>query len=80
MNSLRLRFLPLAGLLAAPALAFAHPGHDGDHDFEWDFGHFVSHPLATLACLALVVVAGWAVWRLWRAPKSPDAARVRRDR
>jgi hypothetical protein len=67
-------------LLAAPVVARAHPGHDGGHDLEWDFGHFASHPLATLACFALVAAAGWAAWRLWRAPKSTDATRIRRDR
>jgi hypothetical protein len=69
MKFLRLRYL-LAGLFAFPALAQAHPGHDGDHDFVWDFDHFASHPLATFACVAIVATAGWLVWRLIKAPQS----------
>jgi hydrogenase/urease accessory protein HupE len=76
MKRLRLRFLPLAGLLAAPALAFAHPGHEGGHDFEWDFGHFASHPLATTLCVAVLAISVWAVWRLVKS--KPAAARASR--
>jgi hypothetical protein len=28
----------LALLAALPAIASAHPGHDGGHDLTWDFG------------------------------------------
>jgi len=80
MKPSRLRFLFLAGLFAIPALAHAHPGHDGDHDFVWDFDHFVSHPLATAACATILVAAGWITWRLLKGPKSTEANRVRRDR
>lgn len=80
MKHSRLRYVLLAGLFAVPALAHAHPGHDGDHEFVWDFGHFVSHPFATLAGAALVVGAGWLVCRLLKGPKSPAPDRVRRDR
>ena len=77
MKSLRLRTL-LAGLFAFPALAQAHPGHDGDHDFVWDFDHFASHPLATFACVAIVATAGWLVWRLIKSPRAEGAKSDRR--
>jgi hydrogenase/urease accessory protein HupE len=53
------RRLSILALFAAPLLAHAHPGHDGDHDFVWDFEHVASHPFATLLCLG---VAGAAIW------------------
>jgi hypothetical protein len=77
MNSSRLRTILLTALFAAPALALAHPGHDGDHEFVWDFDHFVSHPLASVMGFAVVAAAGWLAWRLFRAPKSSVADRVR---
>lgn len=80
MKSSRLRYLLLAGLFVAPALAHAHPGHDGDHDFVWDFGHFVAHPLATLAGAAVVVGAGWLVWRLLKSPKAERSKVSNTDR
>jgi len=80
MKHSRLRYILLTGLFAAPALAVAHPGHDGDHDFVWDFGHFVSHPLATVMGVAVIAAAGWLTWRLLRTPKSGAANRVRKDR
>ena len=73
MKPSRLRFLLLAGLFAVPALAHAHPGHDGDHELVWDFDHLVSHPLATLMCAAVVGTAGWLVWRLLKAPRAEGA-------
>ncbi len=72
------RLLALAALLV-PLAAFAHPGHDGEHDITWDFGHFISHPLATLACLAVVAAAGWCVWRLLRSPTREKQMKVGRD-
>jgi hypothetical protein len=80
MKHPRLRFVLLAGLFAIPALAHAHPGHDGDHELVWDLDHFVSHPLATLMCVAVVATAGWLVWRLLRSrrpegSKSPASER-----
>ncbi|HET7535165.1 MAG TPA: hypothetical protein VFJ90_01830 [Candidatus Didemnitutus sp.] len=63
MKSLRRIASALAAFLA-PLAAFAHPGHDGPHDFEWDFGHFAAHPIATTTCLAVLGLAGWAVWKL----------------
>jgi hypothetical protein len=73
MKHPRLRYLLLAGLFAAPALAHAHPGHDGDHEFVWDFGHLASHPFATLACAALIACTGVLVWRLIKSPKAEGA-------
>jgi len=80
MKLSRLRYFLLAGLFAIPALARAHPGHDGEHDFEWDFGHFISHPLATLSCAAMIAGAGWLVWRQLKSSrpnrsKSTESAR-----
>jgi hypothetical protein len=74
MKSLRRIALALAGFLA-PLAAFAHPGHDGPHDFEWDFDHFVEHPFATIACLAVVGLAGWAAWKLVSAKKRETTKR-----
>ncbi len=70
MNSTRHRSLLFAIAFALPALAHAHPGHDGDHDFVWDFDHLASHPLATVSCLSLLVAAGWCVWRLLKSAKA----------
>ena len=79
MKSPRLLTLSLAATLLFPALAQAHPGHDGDHDFVWDFGHLVANPLATIACLALLTAAGWGVWKLLKSRAAAKAERVRRD-
>lgn len=79
MKSSRLRSLLLAAVFAVPALAHAHPGHDGDHDFVWDFEHLASHPIATLAYIAIAATTGWLVWRWLKAPKS-EATRERSDR
>ena len=75
-----LRYVLLAGLFAAPALAHAHPGHDGDHEFVWDFDHLVSHPFATIACVALLAGAGFLVWRLLKAPKTERTKFASTDR
>ena len=72
------RFLVLTALFALPALAQAHPGHDGDHDFVWDFGHFASQPLATISCVALLVAAGYGIRALVASLRSPKAERVKR--
>jgi hypothetical protein len=38
------RFSRLIALLAVlPAIASAHPGHDGGHDLTWDFGNGLGH-------------------------------------
>jgi hypothetical protein len=71
-----LRFAPrfLTVLAAAlPAIARAHPGHDG-HELTWDFGHLAAHPLATLVWLAL---AGGVVWLAARALRPRAVVRVR---
>ncbi len=60
MKHPRLRFLLLAGLFAIPALAHAHPGHDG-HDFGWDFNTGFTHPLLGWDHLAAMLAVGlWA--------------------
>jgi urease accessory protein len=73
------RLLAVAALVALPALAQAHPGHDGDHDFVWDFSHFAEHPLATMACGILVAAAGWGAWRLLKAKPAAKPVRIKRD-
>lgn len=64
----RLPILLAAAALVAPLTALGHPGHDGDHDFTWEFSHLVEHPIATLACVAVLAAAGWAIWRATRSP------------
>lgn len=56
------RFLKLSALLAVlPAIASAHPGHDGGHGLEWDFAGGVQHPLFGLDhLLAMIAVGIWA--------------------
>jgi len=54
------RALLAAATLLAPALAQAHPGHDG-HDFGWDFGTGLTHPLLGWDHLAAMLAVGlWA--------------------
>ncbi len=79
MKSSRLRSLALLATLALPVLAHAHPGHDGDHDFGWDFEHLAGHPLATLACLSLLAAAGWGVWKLVKSRSATKTERVKRE-
>lgn len=78
MKSRRLHSLMIAAAFAIPALAHAHPGHDGDHDFVWDFGHFASNPVATVACVALLAFAGWGVRRISQS-RPAKLERVKRD-
>jgi hydrogenase/urease accessory protein HupE len=78
MKSPRLRALSLAAALCLPVLAHAHPGHDGDHDFVWDFGHLVQNPFATIACLSLLVAAGWGVRKLMKSRAAAQAERAKR--
>ncbi len=56
--------------LATPAALLAHPGHDGDHDFTWDFSHLVAHPFATLFCAAVLGTALYAIVRATRSRRS----------
>lgn len=66
MNTRRSCFALL--LLAAPLTALAHPGHDGDHDFEWAFGNGLAHPLGGLDhVLAMLAVGLWAAQLAGRA-------------
>ena len=75
MKSPRRRSLLIAAAFALPALAHAHPGHDGDHGLVWDFQHLTSHPLATIACGSVLAAAAWGVWRLVSSAKSHRAKR-----
>ena len=60
-KSLGRRFLTLAAALAVVPWASAHPGHDGDHDFNWDFSGGLVHPLSGLDhLLAMIAVGLWA--------------------
>lgn len=73
------RFSRLLALTAAlaPLTALAHPGHDGDHGLEWDFGHLAEHPLATLTCVLVLGAIGWTAWRMLRSPASPAKQRIK---
>lgn len=60
-KSLRSLVKALALLAALPAIASAHPGHDGDHGFGWDFSGGFAHPLAGWDhLLAMIAVGLWA--------------------
>jgi urease accessory protein len=51
----------VAALALLPAVASAHPGHDGGHDLTWDFAGGFAHPLFGLDhLLAMVAVGIWA--------------------
>lgn len=56
--------------LTAPAALLAHPGHDGDHDFTWDFSHLAAHPFATLFC---GLILGISIYALVRSARSRRA-------
>lgn len=56
------RSLPYVSLpLLFPALASAHPGHEG-HELTWDYQHLVAHPLATLGCFAVLAAGAGVVY------------------
>jgi urease accessory protein len=64
MTAMKSKRVP--GLIAAatalviPAVAYAHPGHDG-HDFGWDFSSGFGHPLFGFDhLLAMLAVGLWA--------------------
>jgi hypothetical protein len=49
------RFFKLfATLSLLPAVAFAHPGHDGGHGLTWDLSGGIEHAKLPLGCLLLV--------------------------
>jgi lipoprotein signal peptidase len=45
-----------------PSLALAHPGHDGGHDFGWDFNGGTAHTLFSWHHLLPIVLAGLIVF------------------
>lgn len=56
------RFFKISATLALlPAVASAHPGHDGGHDLTWDFAGGFAHPVFGLDhLLAMIAVGIWA--------------------
>ena len=71
------RLLALSLLVLLPQIASAHPGHDGDHDFEWGFSAGVTHPLTGVDhLLAMVAVGLWAAQLGGRARYAVPAAFV----
>src|SRR4051812_46407748 len=56
------RLLKISATLALlPAVASAHPGHDGGHDLSWDFSGGFAHPIFGLDhLLAMIAVGIWA--------------------
>jgi len=64
MKTSALRLSAFAVVFLLPALAQAHPGHEGDHGFGWDFNHLQKHPYATFVCGILLYATGWIAWRL----------------
>lgn len=74
--SFRRALTPAAVFLATAALAHAHPGHEGDHDFNWDFRHLAANPGATLLCFGLLGVIAWGMWRAFR-PEEPTRIPIR---
>lgn len=61
-SRLAARFLKITAALALlPAVASAHPGHDGGHDLTWDFAGGFAHPVFGLDhLLAMIAVGIWA--------------------
>jgi hydrogenase/urease accessory protein HupE len=60
-----------------PAVAFAHPGHDGGHDggLTWDFVGEVMHRLGSPYHLAPTVVVGLLAFGIWKLTRHKrDAA------
>jgi hypothetical protein len=63
-----------------PAIAQAHPGHDG-HELTWDLGHLVAYPIATLACFLVCGGIAWTAARILRLRfqrDQPARTKVRR--
>lgn len=61
-SRLAARFLRITSVLAVlPAVASAHPGHDGGHDLGWDFAGGLVHPVFGFDhLLAMLAVGIWA--------------------
>ena len=71
------RLFPISLLTLLPQMASAHPGHDGDHDFEWGFSGGLVHPLSGLDhLLAMVAIGLWAAQLGGRARFGVPAAFV----
>jgi hydrogenase/urease accessory protein HupE len=66
------RRLALAAVFFSPLAAFAHPGHDGGHDLEWDTSHFAAHPVATLLGVGVLAAGIWTVVQLIRSRRAKD--------
>ena len=75
--ALRLAASTFAFATAFPAIAHAHPGHDG-HELTWDFGHLAAHPLATLGCFLAIAGIAWAAARVLR-PSTPAVRKIKSD-
>ena len=65
--------------LALPALAHAHPGHDG-HELTWDMfslapKHLAAHPWATAGCALGLAVLTWAVAHAVRRARAQKTKR-----
>ena len=64
------RFLKLVAVIALlPAVASAHPGHDGGHDLSWDLSGGIEHAKLPVACLLAICITILAV-KIYRA-RSP---------
>jgi len=59
--------------VALPAVAQAHPGHDG-HELTWDLGHLAAYPGATLMWTLAFAAGIWGLSKL--AGSSTEAIRV----
>jgi hydrogenase/urease accessory protein HupE len=66
------RLFVSSAALAAPAAAFAHPGHDGGHDggLTWDFVGEVLHRLSSPYHLAPAVLVGLLVLGIWKLARN----------
>ena len=63
MKLLRFTSAPrlLALFAALPAIASAHPGHDGGHDLTWDFGSLGHIHYGPMLIAGLLLVGSVAV-------------------
>ncbi len=74
------RRIAVASAALFPALAHAHPGHDGGHDLTWDFTGEVVHHLSSPYHVVPLLVAAAAFVLVLRLAKTRGAsARKSRD-